>query len=497
MKSSSDNSIKSFLDQYKKQNKVRLHMPGHKGSFSYIDDITEVKGADSLYEAEGIIAESEKRTAELFDTAFSFYSTEGSSQIIKAMCYLAMQRYYGKKTDSEEKLSPKRLTFVASRNAHKSFIYASMLLGFNIKWLEDEGDYSLCKCSITPDKLGRELSLYKNEINSGLCADLQIAGVYITSPDYLGNILDIEGLAEAAHRYDLPLIVDNAHGSYLKFLEKDIHPVNLGADIVADSAHKTLPALTGSAYLHISKTSLFLRDDISEMDIRKALIMFGSTSPSYLILESMDMIPERINKSLYQETEKRITKLKQKLYELGYKIPGWNQERPAFSGAFMQEALKIVIDMRGFKLTARDISEFLREKGIECEYADPDFLVTMWSPYNPYPQDYETFEKAMIEIAEVNDLFLKKNDKSENEDIRDIEEIRFKLPKVKYQPYQIMYWPHHEEKVGKQLIGRTAADTMVSCPPAVSPVVAGEIIDENIVRILEYYGAISIQVLDE
>ncbi len=117
--------VKKFIEMYKESKKVRLHMPGHKGAFGYEDDITEVHGADSLYEASGIIAESEKKTAELFGAASTFYSTEGSSQVIKAMCFLAMQRWY-----ATHKGKP---VILATRNAHKSFIYADMLLGFDIK----------------------------------------------------------------------------------------------------------------------------------------------------------------------------------------------------------------------------------------------------------------------------------------------------------------------------------------------------------------------------
>ena len=475
--------VKKFIEMYKESKKVRLHMPGHKGAFGYEDDITEVHGADSLYEASGIIAESEKRTAELFGAAGTFYSTEGSSQVIKAMCFLAMQRWHecnGVRTDDKDvsvKTGEERPVILATRNAHKSFIYADMLLGFDIKWMYPEReDYSLCKCELTPE----ELDDYIKEIVNENAGKVGIAAVYVTSPDYLGNILDIEGLAKVVHKYDIPLLVDNAHGAYLKFLEKDIHPITLGADMCADSAHKTLPVLTGGAYLHISKNSLFLKNDGFEQEVRKALLMFGSTSPSYMIMESLDEAINRIKTEDYVETEKRVAELEKELTSIGYKILNDN------------EPLKIVVDLRGLSVSGDELSDKLRKKGIECEYADPDFLVTMWSPFNEYPKDYEKFKDAMSKIWGELDWSEEEGDGSGFNGIV-IED--YKLPEVKYQPYEVKFLPHKKVKVDDSLVGKIVADTSVSCPPAVSPIVAGEIIDKNILLILKYYGIDIIDIL--
>ena len=201
--------ISEFLEKYDADKDIiRLHMPGHKGSFKdCCDDITEVYGADSLYEADSIIYESEKMTSELFGTRRTFYSTEGSSQVIKAMCYLAIKHA----SEATGDYSRGDYVIAASRNAHKSFINASMLLQFDIAWLpsEDE-DYSICKCSVTPEGLRSFLTEYKKR------SDKTLAAVFVTSPDYLGNMLDVKGLAEVAHEFSTLLICDNAHGSYIK-----------------------------------------------------------------------------------------------------------------------------------------------------------------------------------------------------------------------------------------------------------------------------------------
>ena len=108
--------------------------------------------------------------------------------------------------------------------------------------------------------------------------------VYLTSPDYLGNVLDVESISKVCKKHDVLLIVDCAHGSYLKFLDKSLFPTDLGADMCCSSAHKTLPVLTGGAYLHIKEELL----NKLEIDPKTALSLFSSTSPSYLIMASLD-----------------------------------------------------------------------------------------------------------------------------------------------------------------------------------------------------------------
>ena len=102
--------------------------------------------------------------------------------------------------------------------------------------------------------------------------------MYVTSPDYLGGMQDVAALAEVCHRYGTLLAVDNAHGAYLRFLRPSRHPLDLGADLCCDSAHKTLSVLTGGAYLHIARTA---PTSLAE-NAKEALALFGSTSPSYL-----------------------------------------------------------------------------------------------------------------------------------------------------------------------------------------------------------------------
>ncbi len=447
--------VGSFIEEYCSSAPVRLHMPGHKGAFGYAEDITEIKGADSLYAADGIIAAAEEEATHLFDSRRTFFGTEGSSQMIKAMCMLALKNYR-KNGGTEE-----HPVILATRNAHRSFIYASMLLGFRIAWMSPENtDFSLCRCDLRANTLNDHIENFPDK--------KALAAVYVTSPDYLGNTLDIKGLSEVAHRSGLLFLCDNAHGAYLRFMENDTHPLSLGADMTADSAHKTLPVLTGGAYLHISKSA----PDGLEKDAKNALLAFGSTSPSYLILESLAEASKRITKKAYTDAAEKINALREALTDIGYVLYG-------------DEPLKIVIDMRESLLTGEDLAERFRSHNIECEYADPDFLVTMWSPYNNFPHDTDTFMRAAKEFAAV----YQKNATQRAA-------LKFRLPKAAYQPYEIMYREHRSVDLDDpSLIGSIAADTVISCPPAVSPVVAGEVIDENVMEVLRYYGFKSMEVL--
>lgn len=312
-----DTPIYDFVQNYIKSNTARLHMPGHKGvSFLGCEafDITEIQGADELYSPAGIIRQSEENAAKLFDTSKTVYSAGGSTQSIHAMLYLA----YLKAEKSQ------RPFVLAGRNAHKSFIYALAKLDADAVWLYPEKSDSICSCVITAEMLEKSLK--------GL--ERKPFAVYITSPDYLGVISDIESLSKVCCKYDIPLLVDNAHGSYLKFCKQDMHPTNLGADMCCDSAHKTLPVLTGGGYLHIAKSDKY---GFSKNAV-KAMEIFGSTSPSYLILQSLDLCNRYIDEKIEDDVEKcaeKVAKLRYIINQKGF-------------GIISMEPLKITVDFRGF-----------------------------------------------------------------------------------------------------------------------------------------------------
>lgn len=437
-----DTPICDFVRDYADSKKLRLHMPGHKGcSVLGVEhlDITEVAGADVLYSAEGIIKQSQENAADLFGTAKTLYSTEGSSLAIRSMLYLAV--LYGKTMG-------KRPLIAAGRNAHKAFLSAAALLDLDVTWLFPERRDTILSCEITAESLDKKLSAMNEKP----------LAVYITSPDYLGNVADVKGLSRVCHRHDVLLVVDNAHGAYLNFLPQSRHPMALGADLCCDSAHKTLPVLTGGAYLHISRSAPALFCEQAE----RAMSLFASTSPSYLILQSLDAANRYLAEG-YQERlasfAAELSGLKKRLAEAGYTLTG-------------NEPMKLTIAAKAYGYTGDQLAELLWEKGISCEFSDPDYLVLMFTP---------EIGAAGLELLE-----------------RTLCEIRKKQPIAEHPP--IIPSPEQVLSVREAMLalskevpvndscGNVLASASVSCPPAIPVVVCGERISEAAIECFQYYG---------
>lgn len=419
--------IADFVHSYAASGTARFHMPGHKGA-SFLGcealDITEVSGADSLYEASGIIAESEQNASRLFGSARTFYSTEGSSQCIRAMLALAVWSVP----------AGVRPTVLAARNVHKAFLYAAALLDFDVVWLWPEAPSpSLCACPVSPEDLERTLA----------SLPAPPTAVYVTSPDYLGGQCDVAALAEVSHRHGAPLLVDNAHGAYLRFLSPSRHPMDLGADLCCDSAHKTLPVLTGGAYLHVGPTA----PEAFAENGRRAMALFGSTSPSYLTLQSLDLCNRYLSEgypSRLAECAIRLTSLREALRRNRWTV--WDTE-----------PLKLTIDCAASGWEGAVLAQKLRESGMECEYCDRDDLVLMWTPENR-PEDF----RKLLDC-------LGRNDKSPRP--------RPPLPTVRGETAcsirEAMFRPHETVPAGEALERICGAPT-VGCPPAIPIAAAGE-----------------------
>lgn len=418
-------------------------MPGHKGKNGLCDDITEINGADELYGAEGIIAESENNASELFGSAHSYYSAEGSTLAIKAMLTLAA---------SERPIGTRPL-FVAARNVHKAFVYGIAMLDGDVEWIySDEGH--ICKCKVTPTEVEAAIKNCPRKPD----------GVYITSPDYLGNIADVKGIAEVCDRYGVLLLVDNAHGAYLAFLEENIHPPALGASMCADSAHKTLPVLTGGAYLHIAKKAERFCDSA-----RSAMALYASTSPSYLILQSLDAC----NKYLSENDGKRR----------GLAIDFVKNARELLSKKHIvtegDEPLKIVINATASGYDGAELAELFRDMGIEPEFCDGDYVVLMVSEFN-----------SDNELEKLNIAF------SKLEERRPIKRELVKAPKCRraMSIREAVFAPFESVRT-EDAEGRICASPTVSCPPAVPVAVSGEEITAECINAFLHYGITHIDVV--
>ena len=465
--------IVDFVRRYAQSGTSRLHMPGHKGQ-SLLGfepwDITEIKGADELYGADGIIAQSEANATRLFGTVHTYYSTEGSSQCIRAMLCLALQA---------APAAGQRPVLLAARNAHKALLYAAALLDFDIQWLwpapQDAG--ALCSCPVSAAKLTGALQGLAQQGRKPF-------GIYVTSPDYLGGVQDIAALAEVCKDFGVPLLVDNAHGAYLRFLPQGgQHPIALGAAMCCDSGHKTLPVVTGGAYLHLGKNAP-VQDEAA---VRNALALFGSTSPSYLILQSLDKCNQILSEGYPLRLLQccgHLTRLRRELNEAAAAkhCPGLL--------ALKSEPLKVTLDAAVLGLSGTELAEKLRAAKIECEYADPRYLVLMFTPDNP-PQDFERLTAAVLRIAEelAGPVTLPEETAGEFAELERGLHRRCTIRQAVFAP--------QEQLPAEQAVGRICAMPTVSCPPAIPIVVSGEQITPAATAWMKRYHVEEVSVIRE
>ena len=459
--------IADFVRGYAAADVSRLHMPGHKGRGPLgceALDLTEIAGADELYEAGGIIAQSEANTARLFGTAATCYGAEGSSQCIRAMLFLALQA---------APAGQGRPLLLAARNAHKALLYAAALLDFDIEWLwpAPDGQGSLCACPVSPAQLAAALGRLA-------AAGRRPFAAYLTSPDYLGGVQDVAALAPVCHACGVPLLVDNAHGAYLRFLPGGSrHPIGLGADLCCDSAHKTLPVLTGGAYLHLGHG--LLAPDAAAM--RGAMCLFGSTSPSYLILQSLDLCAA----ALAGEWPARLAAC------IGA-VDGLKRDLEALCPGLVcpSEPLKVVLDGGALGATGQALADVLRAHKAECEYADGRYVVLMFAPGN-LPRDYARVREAMADAAARPQAGQALPGLPAGIWARLAAEA---APRCTIR--QAVFGRQQRVPAG-QALGRVCALPTVACPPAVPIAVSGEAIGPAAAELFRYYGVEEAAVLTE
>ncbi len=416
----------------------RLYMPGHKGNhpYDYIRDmskydITEMTGADSLYEPDGIILQSEENTAALYGAGHTSFSAGGSTLCIQTMLSLVA--------------SPKD-TVIVARNAHMAFINACALLEITPYWVKP--NYN--------DNFGVSGEVTVKSIENAIKAMPNAKAVYITSPDYLGCMSDVLSIAKVCKKYNKPLVVDNAHGAHLKFTQTDCHPITLGATICCDSAHKTLPVFTGGAYLHVSNDS-----KITKHEVKTKMSLFGSTSPSYLILMSLDLN----NKYLFESAKADFAKLQdtvKQLYEIAHE-KGFEPISPN------RDLTKLTLDAYKVGMTGEELAVHLREHKVECEYASTRHVVLMLSPQNS-KLDIDRIKSAIAKITKKEPIVNK--------------DISFELPQAIMSVRQAVFSKKELISIDNA-VGKVSAETKIKCPPGVPIIIAGEVIDTYAQKLLK------------
>ena len=432
--------ICDFVKTYTAGDPVRMHMPGHKGQPVFgpeAFDLTEIEGTDELYHARGIIRESEENASALFGTDRTLYSAEGSSLCIRAMLFLAV-------LTAGEKGIPKRL--LAGRNAHKTLMTAAALLNLEIDWILPGAGEDLLGCAVTPEALEKKLK------------ERPYMAVWLTSPDYLGRRTDLCAAASVCHRHGVPLLVDNAHGAYLKFLDPDEHPITQGVDACCDSAHKTLSCLTGAAYMHLAQNA----PEAWAGQAEQAMTLFASTSPSWLILQSLDRMNMGLAKEYplrLREAVRKTTEIKKSLIGEGWTIVG-------------DEPMKITLNAAAAGYTGTELLQILRCDGIECEFADREYLVMMPSAETT-EEDWHRLTAALRSVPRQEALSVHVPTLPAPEQVISIRDA--------------MLSPSREV-TADDAVGQVMADAAAGCPPAVPVVIAGELITAEAAACMKYYG---------
>ena len=437
--------IYDFLRRYAEKDGVRLHMPGHKGKGPLgieAFDITEIKGADVLGEAVGIIGESEACATRLFGSGRTVYVTGGSTTAIQAMLTLTAQKY-------RHGYAP---SILAARGAHRSFLHGAALLDIPVTFMLPKNAKTIYSGVMNASEVEEAIK----------AASPKPFAVYITSPNYLGEIWDVRAIADVCRKYGLPLLVDNAHGAYLAFLKDTMHPIHLGAYMCADSAHKTLPVLTGGAYLHLSR-----ENDFSLSEIKEAVTLFSSTSPSYLTLASLDLANAALAggyRDRIAQVVSRLGKTKDRLSSAGFHV-------------LESEPLKLVICDENASM----LDEAVKKHEIESEFCDGTHLVFMASAENDL-SDFEKLESALLPYA--------KSAKAPS------------LPPAPHMGEAVLsvreaLFSQKEMVPVSKAQGRIYAEIAASCPPAVPIAICGERIDEETIAAFQYYGIETVLVVKD
>lgn len=424
--------LRKAVDEYVNKGLSRFHMPGHKGAECFPDyykyDITEVEGADSLFEASGAIREAEERFAEIYGAGASLLSAGGSTLCIQGMLATF--------------LNPGD-TVIMCRNCHASAVNAAALLDLNVVWVNPRSTA---------------------ELSAALEQNPAAKAVYVTSPDYFGVLTDIAACSKIVHEHGAALLVDNAHGAHLHFFPTEMHPISLGADASADSLHKSLPVCTGGALLHLAKKELYGK-------AKEKMRLFGSTSPSYLIMLSADSCIE------YLETKARgdfamlngkVANLRYHAFEHGL-APKTRNVEPA----------RLTLSVTSSGMTAEEFGIALHRHKIEPEYVNSEWAVLMASPFNT-EEDFANVAKFIEDTA--------------GNGCAAPEERLSHMPQRALSIREATLAESVLIKT-KDACKRTAASLVMPCPPCIALASPGEIIDEKLQSLLIKYGIDEINVV--
>ncbi len=441
-------SLYEDLKQFRKKAKISFHIPGHKGGAglnpewvkdAFSLDVTEFDETDDLQHPAGILRDAQERASKVFGAGASYYLTGGSSLGLQA-AILAACKPGGK--------------LLVDRTCHKAVVSALVLTGCVPVFLSPEFD----------EERGIYTRISPASVKTILEEEPEIVGMVLTSPTYYGVCSPIGEIAEILHKKEKFLLVDEAHGAHVTF-----HPalpesaLSQGADGVIQSAHKTLPALGQTSLLHLGQDFR-----ISKEKTESSLRLLMTTSPSYLLMSSMDeaiAAMERCGQALLSILLREIAIMKKAIREQGI-LDFEDQETLGCP----QDGLRLVVDFRKSSLSGFDAATLLKEAyGIYPEMADSCHVVLIVTASNTV-EELQSLKEALLAIAAPG---------KGNSPMPPLP-----MPKMQRSPREA--WMSPKEKVSfRDALGRVAADTVAVCPPGGALLLPGQYIDEEILAYFE------------
>lgn len=450
------------LERYRQKEIYPFHMPGHKRKEHalmdpYSMDITEIEGFDNLHEPEGILLEGKERLAELYGAKESFFLVNGSTCGLLAAISAATRRGD---------------TILMARNCHKAVYHAVELSELKTEYL-----YPF----IT--KEGIQGSIHPEDVEEALQKHPEIKAVILTSPTYDGVLSDVRTIAGMVHEKNIPLIVDEAHGAHLGFSESfPASAVSEGADVVIQSFHKTLPSLTQTAVLHRMSERVALER------IRKYLSVYQTSSPSYLLMASIDRcvrIMQSRSERYFADLEENLTTFYRKVQDLKH-LKVLTEEDFSKEEGYAFDSTKILIYTGNTDMTGKELMDILRKDwNLELEMASGYYALALTGIMDT-EDGFFSLSEALHTIDEQmkktgKDVAVEESIKIEDEN----EHVSYLFMQELYGKKEVVYPVWEAEDMRKMEIslesalGKISAVTVSLYPPGIPLLLPGERIENG------------------
>lgn len=367
------------LIEYSKKGRYPLHMPGHKRQVKLFDgvdpydiDITEIKNFDDLHNATGIIKEA-------MDAASDFLGTDRTWFVVNGSTCSNLSAIHAVTEIGDH--------IVVGSNCHWSVTNAAEIRNLKVTFIEPIQIENLeIKGGYNPEKLEKILA-----------ENSDIKAVVLTSPTYDGIISDIESLAKVVHEYDAVLIVDEAHGAHLGISDQWPEPAyNKGADVVVQSAHKMLPAMTQTSLLHL------MGHRVDEEKISHALDLYESSSPSYVLMASLDYAMKYAQEEGEENLNELLTTLEyfRKTVNNTHHFSTLDRSIEGKSDIYAIEPSKLPIIIKSNVISGEELADILRyEYNYEVEFAKETYILAMTSMCD----DFEKIEELARAIQDIDE----------------------------------------------------------------------------------------------